>query len=71
MQLNCLNSPHPYRVDTFLEHGGAEAQNKEEKIILEGVGEIVRISERNAQKDNHPGQVPRSQSMEAACDSQQ
>lgn len=34
-------------------------------------GEMVRISERNAQKDNHPGQVPSSQSMEAACDSQQ
>lgn len=34
-------------------------------------GEIVKISERNMQKHDHPGRVLRSQAMEAACDPQQ
>lgn len=29
MQLNCLNCPRPYRVDRFLERGGAEARREE------------------------------------------
>lgn len=75
MQLSCLSCPCSYGVDLFLElqeELWLRAKLEDDLQTRRGRRwEMVKISERNMQKDNKLGQVLRSQDTEAACDSQQ